>query len=217
VPATRSQYRVAGGGWAAASGTERAEPARYSPDMSQIDRVRSLYTGLPGMPGVTTMFFDPAEGLNPQDLVDRISDFWNSLLTSLADGMTITVEPIVDSINSDTGEVTSSTGVTPPTPTNCSDTADNLPFATQALVQLRTGVYFGGRELRGRYFVPGYCESAQTAGAPSSAVISALQAAAQSLADDADQIVYSPTKHEFADVSTCQVWNKWAVLRSRRD
>jgi hypothetical protein len=185
--------------------------------MSQIDRVRTIFTGMQGMPGVTTMYFDPAEGLNPQDLVDRVAEFWTSLLNSLADGLLIDVEPIVDSVNSATGQVTSSTGVTAPDTVVCNDSTDPLPPATQCLVQLRTGVYFTGRELRGRYFVPGICEDASDTGVPSSALISLVGGAAQSLADDADQIVYSPTKNQFADVSTTTVWNQFAVLRSRRD
>jgi len=185
--------------------------------MSQIDRLRSIYTGESGLPGVTTMYFDPAEGLNPQDLADRVKDFWQSIATSLTDDLTIQVDSQVDSIDSTTGEVTSSTGVTPPDPVVGSNSGDPLPLSTQLLVQLRTGVYFTGRELRGRYFIPGWCESENVAGKPTSSVISFVQSAAQDLADDSDQIVFSPTKNQFADVSTTTVWSQWAVLRSRRD
>lgn len=163
------------------------------------------------------MWFDPSEGLNPQDLVDRIAEFWNALHFQMQSGLTIQVEGQVDSIDSTTGEVTSTTAPTAPAPVTGSASADALPLSTQALVQLRTGVYFGGRELRGRMFIPGWTTGGNSGGRPTTSVRTLIGGEAQSLADDADQVVYSPTKREFADVSTTQVWTEWAVLRSRRD
>lgn len=163
------------------------------------------------------MWFDPSEGLNPQDLCDRIADFWSSFANYIYAGITVTVEPVVDSVDSETGLTTSSTGVTPPAPIAGTGSGDPIPPANQLLVQLRTGVYFTGRELRGRMFIPGAMEGDTTGGQPVSGYVTTVQNAAQSLADDADQVVYSPTKREFADVSVVHVWEKYAVLRSRRD
>jgi hypothetical protein len=163
------------------------------------------------------MWFDPSEGLNPQDLVDRIHDFWDTIHYQLSSDLTINVEPQVDSVNSATGEVTSTSSPTAPAAVVGSASADNLPAATQLLVQLRTGVFFGGRELRGRMFIPGGTTGGSADGKPTSSFRTFVGGAAQSLADDTDQVVYSPTKHQFADVSTTPVWTEWAVLRSRRD
>jgi hypothetical protein len=185
--------------------------------MPQLDRYRSLFSGLGGSPAVTTMWFDPAEGLNPQDLSDRVAAFWLEFNTILANNLSIQVDSIVDSVDSDTGEVTSSTGVTPHAAIAGGNGSDALPWADQVLVQLRTGVRFGGRELRGRMFIPGFTEEAINDGQVHPTTAAAVQSAAQDLADEADQVVYSPTKREFADVSTTDVWNQFAVLRSRRD
>lgn len=98
---------------------------------------------------------------------------------------------------------------------------ETLPWATQGLVRWRTGTYVAGRELRGRTFIPGWLESESGGGVPSPAAVAAMNAAGlqflTSAAPAGGAVVYSPTHGVASAISAAQAWDRWAVLRSRRD
>jgi hypothetical protein len=108
--------------------------------------------------------------------------------------------------------------------------ATQLPFTTQGLIRLRTGVFVNGRELKGRLFIPGPSQTSNANGAPTSTYVSTLNSAATNLmgATGPDWAVYSrpfegsvrdpnPRLGQAASLSSATCWSKWAVLRSRRD
>ena len=101
------------------------------------------------------------------------------------------------------------------------DVAQALPWATQGLVRTRTGDYVGGREIRGRTFVPGPTEVSSDAGVPIGAYTSSVQTAFENFGTAAGPAggvgVYSPTNGSFHFGELYSVWDQWAVLRSRRD
>jgi len=97
---------------------------------------------------------------------------------------------------------------------------EKLPPATQGLIEWRTGFFVGGREIRGRTFIPGLSNSSSAAnGVPTSTWLTLAAAASTAIIGwtSSDFVVYSPTKHQKALVTAGQPWNEWAVLRSRRD
>jgi hypothetical protein len=182
-----------------------------------IMKVRSLWSGGAGGAGVTTTYWDPAAG-TPQDAVLAIEDFWNAIKGVIGGGWSVTTDAVVLNINEATGAITSATGVTVTT-INYADGNDPLPAATQGLVQLRTGVYAAGREVRGRLFIPGPTEDQNTNGKPKSTYLSTVNGAtATNLlgALDATLMVWSQAHGVAEAVTAAPVWTQWAVLRSRR-
>lgn len=98
------------------------------------------------------------------------------------------------------------------------DTGDAVPNAAMALIRWRTGVFLGGRELRGRTFIPGFTEtSVQANGNVSDTAVQALNTAAGTLISTSEVGIYSPTKNAFADATSASTWTEFAILRSRRD
>lgn len=186
--------------------------------MSNIWRVRTAITGGSGAAQLSTQFFDQAAGGTAQHAADAVHAFWTAIHATLISGYIFQVEHIVEDIDVATGQPT---GVTPVTATSISatDVGTAAPWATQGLIEWHSGVFLGGREIRGRLFVPGVPQGAVVGGAPSSTFQSDLQSAATALATDANSslCVYSRKHRAIGVVTSGTVWNKFAVLRSRRD
>lgn len=184
--------------------------------MSNLKRIHVVYDGLPGLPGTSTIY-GHENGTSAAEQVDAVLAFFTSMQSSMVTGMTTTVESIVDIVDSTTGLVTGQDDTGAGGTATGTGGTDPLPFASALLVQLRTGTYFGGRELRGRFFVAGMLEGNSNAGVPSSTSLGIWQGYLDTLLDDGQLAVFSPTKLEWASISSATLWNKWAVLRSRRD
>ena len=98
------------------------------------------------------------------------------------------------------------------------DTANALPNACMILQQWRTGVFFDGREIRGRTFIPGCTEtSSDAAGNLSTAAAAGINTAASALLSSTQFGIYSPLRGVFTEASLSSVWTEFAILRSRRD
>jgi hypothetical protein len=126
-------------------------------------------------------------------------------------------EPL-EVIDPATGQVSGTLPITTMTHVGAS-TTEQQPRAIQALVRWFTGVYVGGREIRGRTFIPGITEGGNDAGVPASALMTNLDSAANTLASDssAKLAVWSKARGQAVDVVSAATWNQFAVLRSRRD
>lgn len=181
-------------------------------------RIRTLITGVAGSPWYTNLYFDQATG-TPQQAVDAVQAFWSGNATTLAAPATWVVDGIVPVIDSATGDTISTFAVTQKTGT-FSNSAGRAPSSLQGLARFRTGAYIGGREVRGRFFIPGF-----TIGAigPGGSVSTAQVAQQNSLlatlvgTANADLVVWSKTNGQFFPVSAATLWDQFAVLRSRRD
>lgn len=183
--------------------------------MSHIKRITTVWTGRPGLPGTTTLYFHE-DGVTTADQVDAVKAFWNSLKNNIVTGTNLAVDGVAEIVESDTGEIvgtddTGHGGVIVGT-----DSADPLPPTVQGLIQWRSGVYVGGREIRGRTFIGCITETSNTAGVPNAGTVAAWTGYATTL-KAANLAVYSPTKHQWASVSSGSAWSQFAVLRSRRD
>ena len=199
--------------WVGQAGRQGA----FSP-MPFLYRVRTGIAGGPGGSQVSTMYFDATSPFTAQAAVDTVYNFWNNLKAGIANDLTFTIEPAVYTIDATTGEPTGivSTGSAAVSGTNANDTE---PWATQGLVEWRTGNFISGREIRGRTFIPGPTYDQSSGGVPSSTYNTRISSAVTSLLGDTDSalMVYSRKNFLAAQVDVGSPWTKWAVLRSRRD
>lgn len=180
-------------------------------------RVKTEFTGLPGMPGLNQLYFSAATG-TASAASDAAGDFWGAVDAQMSSLLQWNVLTDVEAVDSATGQIV---GVSQGTNrSGVGDlSGDFLPTATQGLVRLRTGVYVNGREVRGKIFIPGLTEGAATAGQMGSAVEATLQTAVNSLMSVANTelLVFSRANLRAEPVVSASVWNQFAVLRSRRD
>lgn len=184
--------------------------------MAVLQRIRTVWSGSTGLPGYSNHYFTSAA--TPQACVDIVRDACLQLSSSISSAISAAIDPVVFSIESTTGDIVGTSTVTGRAATGAGGT-DMLPLTTQGLVGFRTGNFIGGRELRGRWYVPGMIEGNNTpAGAPVSTVTLSLIAAGNILVNGApDFVIYSRTHKEFSSATACYSPVKWAVLRSRRD
>jgi hypothetical protein len=183
--------------------------------VSNLKRIHVLYTGLPGLPGINTIY-GHEDGVSAADQVAAVLDFFDGIGTSLNDSMTVAVNDVVEIVDSTNGNITGTDDTGAGGTVTGSNSSEAVPFSTQLCCGLRTGTYFSGRELRGRFFVPGWCESENDQGVPSASLISFVQGKLDTLIGDANLAVFSPTHFQWASVHTGTVMTQWAVLRSRR-
>ena len=186
--------------------------------MSNLWRVRTALSGGSGSAQVSTMFFDQAAGLTAQGAANAVHAFWVTVADNMSSSYTAQVELAVEDIDIATGKPTGVTAVTAGLVTG-TQSADPLPWATQALVSWRSGTFVSGREVRGRTFIPGMVETLNSSGVPSGSIFASINGAASTLAGDSNSslCIYSRKKAAVGIVTSGSMWTKWAVLRSRRD
>lgn len=179
-------------------------------------KVKTLWSGGPGGAGVSTMWFDAAGGTAAQANT-AVGAFWTTVKADVYLALSFATDSIVYTVDEATGLNIAATGVTPVTGTG-SAAGDPLPYATQGLVQWRTGQYINGREIRGRTFLPGMLEANNTNGVPTTAFLGRINAAAATLIADAnsDFNVYALSAHNAQTAISGTTWVNWAQLRSRR-
>lgn len=183
-------------------------------------RVRTQFTGTSGLPGLSNLYFNGGDTADAQAVATQVAGVWNTMKTRMANQVTYLVEPLVAEMDQATGEIIQLHNVTGGTGTGLESTTP-MARATQGLVQLRTGFYLGGREIRGRCFIPGPTVTGSSNGAPAAAYSTFIGATMQALVTGAtagrEFVVWSKKNGVTVDIQNCVGWNKWAVLRSRRD
>lgn len=184
--------------------------------MTNLYRVRTEISQNPGNPMLGTHYFGTSA--DPSDSMSFVADFWGDLASIVKSDVRFAVSPEIDTINADNGELVASLSATPVDPVPGSSTSEPLPPATQALMQLHTGVILGGRKIVGRIFVPGMTESSSDTGVPDTGVHEAVQTAAQNLIDASGSTwcVWSRKNKAGVVISSATCWDLWAVQRKRR-
>jgi hypothetical protein len=181
-------------------------------------RVTTVFSGpLVVGGGINQFYFDEAGG-SAAAAHAAARAFWTAANDVMSTQVSWTTEGEVE-IVSETGAIT---GVesTDPFTSNGSATGDPLPVATQGLIRWRTGVFLGGRELRGRTFIPGVTEGLNgTDGRPNSGALIEMNQAVTAMlgAASSEFRIFSRTKNASATVVSGSAWTQWATLRSRRD
>lgn len=167
--------------------------------------------------GISQMYFSE-DGGSAADALGAVVDFWAAADDAVHVSTTIRTSGELEVVSLD-GTITGTLAAGDTVTRTGTDDSDPLPPATQALVRWRTGIFTGGREIRGRTFIPSGGEAFSVAGVPGGGRLASLAGAAGSLASDPDSglVVWSRTHAAQAIVSSAQVAPFFAVLRSRRD
>jgi hypothetical protein len=166
--------------------------------------------------GLSTFYFNDSVGTAAQN-VSSVGTFLTTVATQMTSSLTWATASDVATLNVGTGNLESLTSTTPSTGAG-SAAGDPAPYVTQGLLRLFTNIIAGTRLLRGRLFLPGVVEASST-GVPSAGYITAWNGAAATLIADANSewSVWSRTHATLANITTASTWNRWAILRSRRD
>jgi hypothetical protein len=186
--------------------------------MSSIYRVRTSIVGGNGGNQVATHYFDATSPFTAQDAADAVHAFWDTMKTQVISAYSFQVEPVVETINSTTGQPTGSVAVSSPLVTGTAG-GGMIASSSQLLLRWRTGFYPYGREIRGRTFIPGLALSALGAsGRPSAGALSTMASAATAIIGwtSSNFVVYSREHKVWALVSAGDPWAEFSVLRSRR-
>lgn len=177
-------------------------------------RVRINWTGL--CQGFSVLHFD-GDASQAQAAADAATDFILGTGIARVSAQLARVDPEVNIVDPSTG---STIGATTVTTTQYPGTlgTDALPQATAILFRWRTGSYVGGREVRGRTFMPGLgSENLAANGELDAGQQADLQLAADELVAATGFLIYSPTRGGQSPVTSASVWNEFAVMRSRRE
>lgn len=188
--------------------------------MVNVWRVTTELSGVQGAPYYSTFHFDPlAPGTSPSACLVATQAFWTGLDAFLAPTLIATTNREVAVIDVDTDTQVGMELATGSNTHTFHGSGERLPWATQGLVRWRTSTFVGGRELRGRTFIPAFAETANAGGTVEPTVTSAVDLVAADLVTDPDAlfVVYSPTHHVIAPPIFGSMWNQWAELRTRRD
>lgn len=182
-------------------------------------RVISVWTGKAGSPWYSTLYFDGTGSVDAQAAVDQVDDLLDAIKGNQVAGVSGSIEPFVASVNPATGAVTGGYVVTPAAPHVSTAVGDMLPRAAQLQVTLKTGVYAGGREIKGKMYLPGFLSAYSDI---SGRVDDALRAAYVAVFDTLlsagpDLVVWSRKNGVAYPVSAGAPNSEFAVLRSRRD
>lgn len=182
--------------------------------------------------GITRTYFDTTAS-TAQDSADAMIAWWTAVRAAMSVTTTITVLGTVEEIDPANGEIQSLESVTGASVSGTSDGAA-LPPQTQGIVQLRTGDYVDGREVRGRIYIPSLTVSDWQNGNWVSSRRTTIEAANAALLGDADSQVVVWQRERLADpdhlpdpvthrdgsiwaVTAISLPAKTGVLRSRRD
>lgn len=187
--------------------------------MALIWRVRAIGNGIQGAPFYQNFYYAQTTG-SASDAKSAVGNFFNESKAEFSAALSWQIQSDVAQIESETGDIISVTSLGSET-IQGSKAGEPLPFASQGLLQLRTGVYVGGRELRGRCFLPGFTEGQSAGGKPDNPLVTFFQGTAnqylKGTAQDVSLVVWSRTTGEIAPVANIFMWREWAVLRSRRN
>lgn len=185
--------------------------------MTTLARIRTIFTGVAGTPWYSNIYFD-ADATTGAGYAADVAAFWATCAPQMSSAVDYTVESTYGVIDDATGNligIGSWAGATG----GGSNTNAPLPFSNQALVNWTTGAFLGGRQVRGKTFIPALTTPANDNGVLGAATRAVFLAAAEELLSDGNGAlrVYSPKNLTSAAVTDTAVPTLIAVLRSRRD
>lgn len=197
--------------------------------MANIARVRCVWSGFPGGPGVSTHYLDPGFAAGSLGV---IRTFYNGLISYLPNTISIQVPGSGDILDDANGELVSQW--TDTTPAVCVGTsASGYAAPAGMIVQWKTATIVDGNRLVGKTYIVPMANVFEPGGTPTSAVVTSVGTLALSMVTGlaGDLLVWHrPIKANpeadppvvgrlgsSAPVTTVSVPDRAAVLRSRRD
>lgn len=183
--------------------------------MAEVNEYRVSWTNLKGLPGVSTFY---SQGLDPLALQARLQSFFTALKSLVPNATTWTVPDSGRIIDIGTGQATGMWQGGLVTVIGGSGPGAYVAPAG-ATINWNTSLFNAGRRLRGKTFiVPLLTTCFDSDGTLTNATVSSLKAAADAVpGGTSGLVVYSRRLGVVAPVTTAQVPDKAAVLRSRRD
>jgi hypothetical protein len=187
-----------------------------------INRIRTVLTGVGGSPWYSNLYFDPSLGVGANAFIEAVYNFWSACSPYLASSTHYTIQGDVPTIDSATGNILSLEQLTGGDGGGTGNSSV-APPVLQALLETRTGTFQGGREIRGRINVPGLTSTVLASdGTLTSEAGEGFASAAEALGNgaaggDPHLVVWSRKTGLCPAVSVITVQDKLAVLRSRRD
>lgn len=180
-------------------------------------RLRSVFTGVAGCPWYVNTHHEGTISSEAEAAATALQAFWQTQQATIPGPIRVDIEQTAVVIDPATGLQTGQLPVSAHS-VSFSSSGAGLPHQVQALIRLGTGSYEGGRQIKGRIFVPGLITGASTGqGTLNANVITSLQAAATTLSTDSKLVIYSKKNKSATRVQTVSVWDQFATLRTRRD
>lgn len=188
--------------------------------MATIRRVRSVVTGVPGTPWYTNTYHSFVGGAG-QGCVDAVRDWWTAWAASMDNNNSVLVEGDTALLDDVTGNITGIDSVLPRT-VALTGATQALPQANQLVMNLFTSTFIGGRQLRGRIFIPGMLSSAAdtqglVTGAIRTAVVTHGTALITNTSGPGPLRIWSRKNGTSSVVNAVSSPTIFGVLRSRRD
>lgn len=180
-------------------------------------RVRVVWSGIGGTPFLSTFYFSGTDATSAANAVTACGVFLAAVDTAMDSELSWAVDQQVAVIDETSGLATASFTAATTTGAGASG-SDSLPFVSQVLLRLRTGVFVNGREIRGRIFLPGETITGTDDGVVDPARITTVDAAAATLIGDANSnwVVWSRQNGQAQTIASASTWNQFATLRTRR-
>lgn len=199
--------------------------------MTQIGRLKINWTGFIGAPGYTQLYFrDFSEGELTQAMADgfmgRVDTWLDAWVSSLPSTVSILIDPTVDVVNAESGELESFMSISPDT-ARVGSGAGTYAAPAGMCVNWSTNGVENGRRVRGRTFmVPITSAAMQSDGTIATSNLTALRTATTTFlavgATGVHGVWHRPTAPGANDgawyaTTAFTLPDKIAVLRSRRD
>lgn len=193
-------------------------------------RVTAEWSGFRGAPGYSNFYFDgpgPETPAIAQANAESVRAFFEAVRGSFPLALRIQIQPLVARINPATGELEDEIPLT--TPLVVVSGSGNIvgSVVSGVCVNWRTSTIVDGRRVRGRTFlIPLQGGAYESDGTPSAGALAEFRAAATALAtvnvgSPSELVIWKrPINREggsTATVTSAQVSDKPAILRSRRD
>lgn len=187
--------------------------------MVSMLRLRYVWTGVAGTPWYTNFYVEGLAASAAENAADEIDIFWKGLSFQFSNQLAVTLDPFVVSISPSSGEIVDGFSILPRPQVQGQESSSLLPRQSQALATWSTGVYLGGRQIKGRTFLGGFTEAANDfAGVILETYRANMEDALQTLVDsDANLVVWSKKNGIAAPITSVAVKAEWATMNSRRD
>lgn len=185
--------------------------------MALVHRVRCVWTGVAGSPAYSN-FYIQSGAVSAASAQAAVSSYMNSVRVACNTGVTVTIEGDVALVDTATDSIV---GVTSTSTTSFpgSGTGSPMPPANQILIRYLTGTFIGGRQVRGRFFVPYLTTGSISSQVVAPATITAMQNATSAYITGltGNAVVFSRKNGVPVPITAWSTWNQVAVMRSRRD
>lgn len=182
--------------------------------MTIISKYQVQWVGGTGLPGLSTFYFSSTAAI-PHTAVKGL---FSPVAGAIPSGITLRFPSSGMNIDDATGQPTGTWTAPPPTDLLGTGTG-NYSAACGSLINWHTGIFQGGRELRGKtFFVPFVSGSFTASGTVSASTQTSLMSGVPALLTGSNPpLIYSRRYGLSRAVASASVPNKAIVLTSRRD